>query len=348
MPAANKRIRMIPAGKVALIIIFNHRFDKNIPVLEELYLSRFSAIFHLVPFYDGDKPNVIAVYESSFYFQGYISQGFKSFFSQQFEHYIFVADDMILNPNINEHNYQEVFSLSKESSFIPELFTLNNYANNETLRFHPHVSFKDRILSQKHKKPKKLLWNRTSEAIQYDPQKEGVEGFKELPSYDAALNIIRDHGIDLNPVLEYDDVHSCPAISIKDISDLFTYAKGKIQNKTYTLRYPVVASYSDLVIVSADAIKRFVQYCGVFAATELFVEFAIPTALLLSSRKVITEPALSKRGLIYWVYTDKQKEIYERDMMRYDYNLQQLIKNFPADKLYIHPVKLSRWRKAES
>src|SRR5438309_2566399 len=57
-------------SKAALIIVFNHRYDKNIPLLETLYEGRFSNIYYLVPFYDGEKENVIPVYENSFRFQG--------------------------------------------------------------------------------------------------------------------------------------------------------------------------------------------------------------------------------------------------------------------------------------
>ena len=59
--------------KVALIIIYNHQYNKNIDVLERIYKDRFHDIYHLVPFYRGDRKNVIPVYESSHYFQGYIS-----------------------------------------------------------------------------------------------------------------------------------------------------------------------------------------------------------------------------------------------------------------------------------
>jgi len=57
--------------KAALILIYNHRYDKNIEILEKIYSKRFSVIFHLVPFYDGNRDNVIPVYENSYYFEGY-------------------------------------------------------------------------------------------------------------------------------------------------------------------------------------------------------------------------------------------------------------------------------------
>ena len=77
-------------NKVALIIIYNHKFDRNIDILENIYKDRFSNIYHLVPFYTGDKSNVISVYENSHYFQGYVAQGFKSYFKEEFEHYFFI------------------------------------------------------------------------------------------------------------------------------------------------------------------------------------------------------------------------------------------------------------------
>jgi hypothetical protein len=39
--------------KVALLVIYNHRYDKNITRVEALYKKRFSHIYHVVPFYDG-------------------------------------------------------------------------------------------------------------------------------------------------------------------------------------------------------------------------------------------------------------------------------------------------------
>lgn len=330
-------------GRVALIFVFNHRFDKNIPVLEELYKSRFNNIYHLVPFYDGDRPNVIPVYESSFCFQGYFSQGFKTYFNEEFEHYLFVADDMILNPEINENNYRTFFQISNEDSFIPEIFELNNFTNNETLNVDPFVSLTERALMRKNEKLSRFLWSRTPDAVEYDPKKEYVEGMQEIPTYSEALEIMKKHGIKISPLL-YTDMHECPRICFKEIKDLIRYCIRKLQGKKYHLNYPLVASYSDIVIVSSVSIEKFIKYCGVFAATELFVEFAVPTALLLSSEKVVTEPEISKRGIIHWAYSGSQKVAFEKEMQKFEYNLQNLLNNFPADKLYIHPVKLSKWK----
>ncbi len=321
------------AEKVALIFIFNHRFDKNIGILEKIYEKRFSNIYHLVPFYNGNKPNVIPVYENSQHFQGYIAQGLKSYFDEQYEHYFFIGDDLLLNPAINENNYKEFFKINNTASFIPEILHLHNLQNNETLRFLPVTSIAGK---------RKWYWCKIKDFIQnYKHEIKGVENKNELPSYAEAKAIIKQHGYETKPFTYedlYGDIFPLTSASIRFVDNLNTYFKK------FNPPYPVVGAYSDIVIVSSNSIKKFCQYCGVFATNKLFVEFAIPTALLLSSDEVISEPNIGKRGKIYWLYTEEELQNFEAEMQAYHYSLDELLEKFPKDKLYIHPVKLSKWK----
>lgn len=108
-------------NKVGLLIIYNHRYDKNIPRLEEIYRKRFSHIFHIVPFYDGKQENVISVYESSYYFSGYISQTYAHLKDSGFTHFFVVADDMIINPNLNENNLWLQMGIDADDCYIDGL-----------------------------------------------------------------------------------------------------------------------------------------------------------------------------------------------------------------------------------
>ena len=110
---------MTGKANICLVVIFNYRFDDNIPIIEKIYQDRFSRIYHMVPFYDGNKDNVIPVFEKSFYFQGYIPQAINTFFNDDFSHYLFVGDDVLLNPKINEHNILELLNLDDETAFLP-------------------------------------------------------------------------------------------------------------------------------------------------------------------------------------------------------------------------------------
>ncbi|HYO22183.1 MAG TPA: hypothetical protein VER36_07235, partial [Flavisolibacter sp.] len=302
-------------NKVALIIVFNHRYDKNIPLLESIYEDRFSNIYYLVPFYDGDRKNVIPVYESSFQFQGYMAQGLKHYFREEYEHYLFVADDLLLHPAMDETNYKEYFGLNSNTSFIPELFPLHDLPNNETIRFIPS--------NKKEGQKKKWYWWRLKQLINYKHGSEGTETGSEMPSYQEAEAIINKHGYFPKPLSAQDVFGSYLSFAdTRNVKEAVKYVLNRLKyRKGFNLPYPMVGSYSDIVIVAKPAIKKFAHYCGVFAANRLFVEFAIPTALLLSSLKVMTEPELGKRGLIYWGYTKREADNYANALKPYNNNL---------------------------
>ena len=87
--------------KVCLVIEFNHRFDKNLPLLRKIYGERFSEIRFLMPFYDGADADVIPVYESSWQFQGYLIQAYEKLKDIPCTHYLFIGDDLIINPTFD-------------------------------------------------------------------------------------------------------------------------------------------------------------------------------------------------------------------------------------------------------
>ena len=283
------------------------------------------------------KKNVIPVYESSFRFQGYMAQGFKHYFKEEYEHYLFAADDLLLHPGINENNYKEAFGLDEGRSFIPEIFALHNLTNNDTLRFIPSEIREGKTI--------KWYWWRLKQLIHYRHQNEGIETANEMPPAAEAQKQLRKHGFEVQPLKAEDAFGSSLSYSDKKTTKdklRFVY-KRLLHRNGFTLAYPVVGSYSDIVIVAKPSIKKFVHYCGVFAANGLFVEFAVPTALLLASNNVMTEPTLGKRGLIYWAYTKEESEAYAAALKPYNSNIASLLTHFPKDTLYIHPIKLSKW-----
>lgn len=314
-------------SSVALIIIYNHKYVKNIDILEKLYERRFSNIFHLMPFYNGNKKNVISVYENSYYFQGYIAQGFSIFSDKKIDHYFFVADDLFLNPNINENNYEDWFQIKSSDSFLPEFFALHN--DNK-------------------------YWRCNAFACNYMRKNlRGLEVPNELPKYREAYERLSRHGIKVKPLKT---IHICQrghrlnttvlTPTYKKILPYFYYEFKYFYNKIANfllgkhhlqLKYPLVGSYSDILIVSQNSIKKFAHYCGVFAAQRLFVELAIPTALLLSSESIVTEKATKHKGKPLW--TDHDYNV----LNKYNKNLNKLLIDFLEDCLYIHPIKLSQW-----
>lgn len=303
-------------NKVALIIIYNHQYNKNIEILEQIYKDRFSNIYHLVPFYKGTKPNVISVYENSYYFQGYVAQGFKSYFNKDYAHYFFIADDLILNPLINERNYFEHLKLNQNTCFIPEFISLHE---------------------------RKDWWARVGEAFKYKINAPGVEAMEQLPDFKTALEAFKRFGLEIKP-LSFDQIWKKPnsirdivRIMARDRNYLFRKIRSKLLRQHYSLSYPIVGSYSDIFVIESGIIKQFCHYCGVFASTRLFVEIGLPTALVLSAQAIVSEKDLKLQGKALWTKDDCTiLDIYEHD-------LNKLLNNFPDNHLYIHPIKLSKW-----
>jgi hypothetical protein len=310
---------------VALIVIYNHQYNKNIGIVERIYKQRFSHIYHLVPFYHGGGiPNVIPVYENSYYFQGYIAQGLKWYFKEEYAHYFFIADDLILNPTINENNYFQYMKLENETCFMSGLCSLSEY-----------------------KRP----WPYTKKVYRYKIDAPGVEAKAQLPGYETALEKFKYFGLDIKPLC-FEQIWgaSKPSFWKANFSRicfrilyyifctvLILIHRIPVFKQKYDLFYPLARGYSDICVVSAETIHEFCHYCGVFSATRLFVEVGLPTAMVLSAKKIVTEKDLDLRGKTLWTQNDYQL------LDKYGNDLPNLLEHFPKGFIYLHPIKLSKW-----
>jgi hypothetical protein len=305
-------------SEVAVVVMYNHAYPENIPVVEKLYAGRFSQLYHLVPFYQGDQENVIPVYGSSYYFQGFITQALDRFKTEGVKHYLFVADDLILNPAIDENNYHDFFQVRDQDAYIGSF-----------IEFHHTRSY----------------WQRTAEALAWSIKQPGVEAEGLIPDAAEAQLRFASHGLEMGPISFRDGFKNpsekpllqCLRSPVQFIRWL-RYSVKHLKKQEYTLAYPLVGGYSDIFIVDADSLSLFSHYCGVFAATNLFVEIAIPTALALSCRSIRTEAQTAFPGKALW--TQEELKILEP----YAFDLSRLLRFFPNNCLFLHPVKLSRWQ----
>lgn len=288
-------------NKIALLIIYNHRFDRNIPILEKMYEGVFSHIFHIIPFYDGEKENVIPVYENSWYFSGYISQAYTHLKNKGFTHYFVVADDMLLNPEINEHNLFEKTGLKEDECFLDYL----NILQHMNTRWHQ------------------------IRAMRFKVEQGGVEIAKMLPDKEFAKQRLALYGVPDKPI------PMGPFVN-RHIEDFFRYLK---EYRRRIPEYPLVGGYADIMLITAQAMDKFALYCGIFAATSLFVEIAVPTALALATEKMkLSADTNYKVSGALWNEQDKAF------LQKYHYQLKELIADFPKDRLFLHPIKLSQWK----
>lgn len=303
------------ADNVALIVVFNHRFDKNLPYLRTLYNGKFQNVFFLVPFYDGFDEDVIPVYYPSNCFQGFFQTAYQHLVKYEFDYWFVVADDMLVNPKLDETNVISSLCLSTNDSFIPAI-----------QNFTPSVT-----------------WPHTRNALSLKLDTRFLESRKELPSteewYTKLLSFnLQPFGVSFDNVygpLEDDSfLQNVALFGKRYLADIERKKNGDIVH----LEYPLCFGYSDIFAIGKDSLERFCHYCGVFAAAGLFVEIAIPTALVLATKGTIRfEKDIEYSGKALWG-SDVTNFFH-----KYDRSLKDLISDFPSTFLYLHPVKLSQW-----
>ena len=302
--------------RIALLIIYNHRYDKNISRLEKIYKDKFPYRFHVIPFYDGNddiEGDIVPVVGHSWYFQGYICQAYQYIIMKYgvdfFTHYYVIADDMMINPRLCEVNLLQELGLEEDEDFFPELIQL------QTLVY-----------------PWRIYY-----ALKYRLSLRGVEIKKEIPTIEEAKKRFDKYGI------RYDRIPLrvvfSKNISFKDnLKNLFLngYWKFLIPKKR-DLEYPILGGYSDTFIVTKASMPRFMHYCAAFASSGLFVELAIPTAIVLVSDKIkFFKDIKYTRGDLW----NEESMAFLND---YNHKLNKLMDNYPENCMYLHPIKLSAW-----
>ena len=319
--------------KPVLVVIYNHKHPQNVPIINRIYGDRFSQIYHLMPFYQrpgdesGDKKeeqNIIPVYDNSIYFQGYVAQGFHHYYQEGAPHYIFIADDLMLDPLINENNYTEYFNLTENSGFIDHFGYLGNPFGRKA-------------------------WRWSAGGYEFNKRVPGLEEIGELPSAVEANNKFQSLGLS---AIDFDEEErafipgiklAIPILSIPSPKPPLKHLVVKIaqiRNKItpYKLSYPLVNGPADIFIVPSSTIHKFCYYCGIFAAANLFVEIAIPSTMALVNDEIsLGKDIVNKVGLNH-----NASEV-ARILAQHGNDPEKLFNNWQSEYLYIHPIKLSSW-----
>lgn len=298
-----------------LVIVFNYRHDENLDKLERIYQNRFPARNYLIPFYDGDRPLTIPVYISSHNFQGYFAEAYDRLDNGQFTHFILCADDLLLHPGLNSANIIDQLKLDDDSGYIKSFSDIEGGVACTwphalpALAAYSHVCYKH-DLSQ---------WQEL------------------LPSPEDAARLMERHGLPWRP-LNGQSLAGYFKTTRRCCADAFAESiLREIETAGQWYPYPFAWTYADFAIVPAKYFKTFCYYCGVFAAMEVFVEIALPTALLFSCPKIVTETTRWK-GTEIWEAQElaKLREQHHNEIGR-------LMAGFGPNQLYIHPIKLSQW-----
>jgi hypothetical protein len=324
--------------KAGLVFVFNHRFEKNVPKLKAYYLPRFSNLHFLMPFYSGCEVDITRVIENGWSFSGHIAQGAASYNVPGVTHYVFLGDDLILNPSLDQSNLPNLLNLEPGAGYIKSLVPADN------IRFRwPWAIYATRALQS-------ATFNYRSELPEAG---NALQKFSEmgLAFNDPRPNWRRDRKW-LEVPMPHTDLRSFHR-NLYAVPLYISSVLRHISSIGHRSPYPILAGYSDFVVVPAESVQLFAHYCGVFAAMNIFAEIAVPTALALACSSVQTELPLNEHFMDKPVSSSgcspfHGTEIWDAEVelfcKKYDYSWSRLIGEFPPNNLYYHPVKLSMWK----
>lgn len=317
---------------VDLVIIYNHKFESNVAKLEKLYRGRFHQIWHLMPFYQGDGPNVIPVYDGSYTFQGFVAHAHRRLMESGAESYLFVGDDLLLDPGINQNNIHHALQLPRGAAYISSFYDLSQGEFSRGV----------------------------TEARQASLSQRGLQIHGELPPKEEALRLIRRHSPVKSMILQKYSPLAPPYVHpiLPNLRTNWNVWKGRVWHRREQLlcwsrpiemTYPFVGGYADIFLCPRDTLPAFAHVCGVFAAARVFVEIALPTALALTNERISTEATGAKSGFDVWFPPPTWGEMIKRKKTVDEIesvagrSLERLAEAWPSDTLFIHPMKLSKW-----
>lgn len=321
-------------SKTCLVVIYNHNFERNIDIIKRIYGQKFSVIRQIMPFYYGDDETVISVFGGSFQFHEYIAQAKKELMAIECDRYLFIGDDLLLNPEFNESNVEELLNLKAEDAYLDGFVDVSRTG----------------------------CYRGTMEAHNFSTQLPGVDSSanRMIPSFDDAFETLHRKGL-MNTIELKEATPYFPDLRkplFKNLYDNYKIMRGwawHIRNAlayewgSRKASYPVVFAYSDIFSVSKNSFPRVCQFLEIFATWRMFVELAIPTSLaLLEDIQVVTNENSSWETGNVWFPQDpkefiRKEKIINELAQHTGKKIEMLKEYFPSNMLYLHPVKLSQW-----
>ncbi|QNE31974.1 hypothetical protein F1C10_08500 [Sphingomonas sp. NBWT7] len=116
---ADKRRASDATPRICACVLMNHPYPGNLPLLRQVYAGRFSELLFLIPFERSDDPDVITTYRGSYVHAGYVTDALPRLRTIDCDYFLFVHDDVLLNPQFDESSFANLFPLGADDGFIP-------------------------------------------------------------------------------------------------------------------------------------------------------------------------------------------------------------------------------------
>lgn len=321
--------------KTALVVLYNHNYEKNIPAIRSLYGGRFSQLLQLMPFYYGSEPDVVPVYGNSFLFHSFITQARQRMKALDCDDFLIVGDDVLLHPDFNEHSAHALLHLEPGAFYLDGVTDLSAGE----------------------------CFHGINKAAEFCTNPPGLDASanRRIPSYEEAEATLRAKGVLGNTVMRRVKPYWRPFerpfsrhlyANYKILRGHLWHIRNLLKNRFFPKRmsYPCAFGYSDIVSVPRERLDEWCDLLEIFATWQMFVELAIPTAtLLLPEVKVSMAPQTGKKTGNVWfpqnpAHFTAVSALIEEMTQRCEHRFCKLPAHFPKEYLYLHPVKLSAFR----
>jgi len=300
---------------LALCLIYNHPFIKNIEVLDRLYSTSFDRILHIVPNHRSARKDILTAYRSSHVFQGYLADNRSTIEALDADYIVFAADDCLLNCRCIVDTVTVGIDRAGASGFFPRFRA--PLADSAAWKWAHTLPVVSRFFgSPRLANPQVEGW------LDYLPELNRAR--LALGRYGAAeLRLARPTS---------DDLARYSAIDRASIDALFG------EDVEIKLPFPFVRGLTDFWVLTKKDVAEFLHYCGIFSSLNLWMEVAIPTAAALLEKKILFAKDL---GLKFdWDWWDPQRPPrWQQPTELHD--VYRMVEEMPSDLLFRHPVKLS-------
>ncbi len=328
-------------SSICLNILYKSLNPSLIDKMENIYSKNFNKIFHLMPLYSeeeyGKKENVIPVFENKYQLTGHIAQAYEKIYQEKYDYYVFMTDECLLSPCVNQDNLKEIFKLDKDTCFISsDIKAVDVDVLNDTNWAFPSLF--------------NMTYNKNgAEIIKFIPSKANARKLYTKNADAKTPYIYADYFSYLQKHIVANRRHNHPFFfelkhGQKDIKTLSEVFVSKLEQDKLKTIYPFVCSQAEFFIVPSCSIKNFKHYCGLLGSVRLHYNIGFATSMCFSANEKIKMPKDYNEGIK--ILDLKQKnykgqtpaiKLIEKDKVLIDDNQEETLVAYPVslDKVII-------------
>jgi hypothetical protein len=303
-----------------LCVIFNHPFKEQIPLLRELYGRRFDKLLFLHPLdRAAAASDVYVAYGGGFTFDIMIVSA-RERILQAFadcDVVLFAHNDLLLSPEILAQTFAMQYRVVPGTILTAGVGHLSSALNTWSWSFRAAINWL---------MPRALFAGGADAARAF------------LPSRDEAQARARALGLSdttmLLPASEA-ELAKLPPIFRAVHESIFVQQTADGSLEPVDLGYPLFTGYSDFFAIPVPLLADWFGNLGPLSAMLIFAEVAIPTAHVLTAKRLISLQDLGRSGQMLW---GAQRGTID--------DIQWVADRFDKGDVFIHPMKFNTFSEA--